>query len=209
MAIFGCRTSKEAERYTKVARRKKMAGDAMPLFEKPKTERKFPGSFSHAAILCVFIPGARRAVRDPRARCPRAQCQRPQRRLAPCSIARHAVVVERARAPFDEPPGGTGTACRLGAKSAPLFTHHVPDRHHLNTIGSVAVRRAKPARIPPHQRRDRGPAGRSRHRAWPSRRSQAAGHSKARIDSVALQHERLLGIDGCGSRGARGKSHHR
>ena len=36
MAIFGCRTSKEAERYTKVARRKKMAGDAMPLLRKTK-----------------------------------------------------------------------------------------------------------------------------------------------------------------------------
>jgi len=36
MAIFGWRTSKEAERYTKAARRKKMAGDAMPLLRRTK-----------------------------------------------------------------------------------------------------------------------------------------------------------------------------
>ena len=36
MAIFGWRTSKEAERYTRAARRKKMAGDAMPLLRRTK-----------------------------------------------------------------------------------------------------------------------------------------------------------------------------
>jgi len=36
MSIFGWQTIKEAERYTKVARRKKMAGDAMPLLRRTK-----------------------------------------------------------------------------------------------------------------------------------------------------------------------------
>ncbi|HRN87912.1 MAG TPA: tyrosine-type recombinase/integrase [Hyphomicrobium sp.] len=36
MAIFGWQTIKEAERYTKAARRKKMAGDAMPLLKRIK-----------------------------------------------------------------------------------------------------------------------------------------------------------------------------
>jgi integrase len=36
MAIFGWRTIQEAERYTKAARRKKMAGDAMPLLRRTK-----------------------------------------------------------------------------------------------------------------------------------------------------------------------------
>ena len=36
MAIFGWQTIKEAERYTKAARRKKMAGDAMPLMSRTK-----------------------------------------------------------------------------------------------------------------------------------------------------------------------------
>ncbi|MEX0745640.1 MAG: tyrosine-type recombinase/integrase [Phycisphaeraceae bacterium] len=38
MAIFGWRTIQEAERYTKAARRKKMAGDAMPLLRRTKGE---------------------------------------------------------------------------------------------------------------------------------------------------------------------------
>ena len=69
MAIFGCRTSKEAERYTKVARRKKMAGDAMPLFE-TKDSTKVPRRNS----LCVITPDARRVVLGRRARCQRVQC---------------------------------------------------------------------------------------------------------------------------------------
>ena len=36
MAIFGWRTIQEAERYTRAARRKKMAGDAMPLLRRTK-----------------------------------------------------------------------------------------------------------------------------------------------------------------------------
>jgi integrase len=36
MSIFGWQTIKEAERYTKAARRKKMAGDAMPLLRRTK-----------------------------------------------------------------------------------------------------------------------------------------------------------------------------
>jgi hypothetical protein len=36
MAIFGWQTIKEAERYTKAARRRKMAGDAMPLLRRIK-----------------------------------------------------------------------------------------------------------------------------------------------------------------------------
>jgi integrase len=44
MAIFGWATSKEAERYTKTAKRKKMAGDAMTLLVRPKDEQKFPTS---------------------------------------------------------------------------------------------------------------------------------------------------------------------
>ena len=44
MAIFGWATSKEAERYTKTARRKKMAGDAMSLLVRSKDEQKFPTS---------------------------------------------------------------------------------------------------------------------------------------------------------------------
>ena len=36
MAIFGWRTIQEAERYTKAARRKKMAGDALPLLRRTK-----------------------------------------------------------------------------------------------------------------------------------------------------------------------------
>jgi integrase len=42
MAIFGWATSKEAERYTKTAQRKKMAGVAMSLLVRPKDEQKFP-----------------------------------------------------------------------------------------------------------------------------------------------------------------------
>ena len=44
MAIFGWATTKEAERYTKTAKRKKMAGDAMSLLVRPKDEQKFPTS---------------------------------------------------------------------------------------------------------------------------------------------------------------------
>jgi hypothetical protein len=44
MAIFGWATSKEAERYTKTAQRKKMAGDAMSLLVRSKDEQKFPTS---------------------------------------------------------------------------------------------------------------------------------------------------------------------
>ena len=44
MAIFGWATLKEAERYTKAARRKKMAGDAMSLLVRPKEEHEFPTS---------------------------------------------------------------------------------------------------------------------------------------------------------------------
>jgi integrase len=44
MAIFGWATIKEAERYTKTAKRKKMAGDAMSLLVRPKDEQKFPTS---------------------------------------------------------------------------------------------------------------------------------------------------------------------
>ena len=44
MAIFGWATTKEAERYTKTARRKKMAGDAMTMLVRPKNEQKFPTS---------------------------------------------------------------------------------------------------------------------------------------------------------------------
>ena len=44
MSIFGWATLKEAERYTKAARRKKMAGDAMSLLLRPKGEQKFPTS---------------------------------------------------------------------------------------------------------------------------------------------------------------------
>jgi len=44
MAIFGWATSKEAERYTKAAKRKKMAGDAMSLLVRPNDEQKFPTS---------------------------------------------------------------------------------------------------------------------------------------------------------------------
>jgi Phage integrase family len=40
MAIFGWATSKEAERYTKTAQRKKMAGEAMSLLVRPKDEQK-------------------------------------------------------------------------------------------------------------------------------------------------------------------------
>jgi len=36
MAIFGWQTIQEAERYTKAARRKKMAGDAMSLLLRSK-----------------------------------------------------------------------------------------------------------------------------------------------------------------------------
>jgi integrase len=42
MSIFGWATSKEAERYTKAASRKKMAGDAMQLLQRSKSEQKFP-----------------------------------------------------------------------------------------------------------------------------------------------------------------------
>ena len=42
--------------------------------------------------------------------------------------ARHTIIMERARGPFDKTAGGTGTAL-LGSKSAPLLTHHVPDRN--------------------------------------------------------------------------------
>ena len=43
MAIFGWQTLKEAERYTKAARRKKMAGDAMPLLEEDqRLNESFP-----------------------------------------------------------------------------------------------------------------------------------------------------------------------
>jgi hypothetical protein len=44
MAIFAWATSKEAERYTKTAKRKKMAGDAMTLLVRPQNEQKFPTS---------------------------------------------------------------------------------------------------------------------------------------------------------------------
>jgi integrase len=44
MAIFGWATSKEAEHYTKAAIRKKMAGDAMRLLRRSKSEQKFPTS---------------------------------------------------------------------------------------------------------------------------------------------------------------------
>jgi len=44
MAIFRWATAKEAERYTRTARRKRMAGDAMPLLVRPKDEQKFPTS---------------------------------------------------------------------------------------------------------------------------------------------------------------------
>jgi integrase len=44
MAIFGWATAKEAERYTKTARRKRIAGDAMSLLVRPKDEQKFPTS---------------------------------------------------------------------------------------------------------------------------------------------------------------------
>jgi integrase len=44
ISIFGWSTSKEAERYTKTAQRKKMAGDAMSLLVRPKDEQKFPTS---------------------------------------------------------------------------------------------------------------------------------------------------------------------
>lgn len=40
MAIFGWKTIQEAERYTRAARRKKMAGDAMPLMRRPKEDRE-------------------------------------------------------------------------------------------------------------------------------------------------------------------------
>lgn len=59
MAIFGWKTIQEAEPYTRAARRKKMAGDAMPLMRRPKEDResksgtKFPtadeGQFPTAA----------------------------------------------------------------------------------------------------------------------------------------------------------------
>jgi integrase len=42
MSIFGWATLKEAERYTRAAPRKKMAGDAMPLLLKAKDEQEFP-----------------------------------------------------------------------------------------------------------------------------------------------------------------------
>jgi integrase len=41
---FGWATVKEAERYTKTAQRKKMAGDAMTFLVRPKDEQKFPTS---------------------------------------------------------------------------------------------------------------------------------------------------------------------
>jgi hypothetical protein len=44
MAIFGWATSKEAERYTKSAQRKKLARDAISLLVSPKDEQKFPTS---------------------------------------------------------------------------------------------------------------------------------------------------------------------
>jgi integrase len=44
MAISGWATSKEAERYTKMAQRKKMAGDATSLLIRPKDEQEFPTS---------------------------------------------------------------------------------------------------------------------------------------------------------------------
>jgi integrase len=44
MAIFGWATAKEADRYTKTARRKRMAGDVMSLRVRPKDEQMFPTS---------------------------------------------------------------------------------------------------------------------------------------------------------------------
>ena len=44
MAIFGWSTLKEAERYTRTAQRKKLAGDAMPLLRRSKEEQEFPTS---------------------------------------------------------------------------------------------------------------------------------------------------------------------
>ena len=44
MAMFGWMTLKEAERYTKTAQRKKMAGDAMSLLVRSKDEQEFPTS---------------------------------------------------------------------------------------------------------------------------------------------------------------------
>jgi hypothetical protein len=44
MAIFGWETSEEVERYSKTAKCKKMAGDAMTLLVRPRTEPKFPTS---------------------------------------------------------------------------------------------------------------------------------------------------------------------
>jgi len=44
MSIFGWKTIREAERYTRAARRKKMAGDAMPLILRPKAPEAESGT---------------------------------------------------------------------------------------------------------------------------------------------------------------------
>ena len=44
IAIFGWSTLKEAERYTRTAQRKKLAGDAMPRLRRSKEEQEFPTS---------------------------------------------------------------------------------------------------------------------------------------------------------------------
>jgi hypothetical protein len=44
MAIFGWAMAKEEDRYTKTARRKRMAGDVMSLRVRPKDEQMFPTS---------------------------------------------------------------------------------------------------------------------------------------------------------------------